>query len=77
MVYVTVMPVESDCLEEEAESQGGIHQQQYSLEEEECAQVESLIVSVCLDLPGNCAYSFISAEKDLEQEVERHLGALW
>lgn len=46
--------MESDCLEEEAESLERIQPQQCCLEEEECAQVESVIVSLCLDLPGNC-----------------------
>lgn len=54
LAYVTAVPVESDCLEEEAESLGGIHQQHCSLEQA-CAQVESLIVSVYLDLPRNSA----------------------
>ena len=54
---MSVLRVESDCLEEEAESLGGI-QQQCCLEEE-CARVESLIVSLCLGLPGNCIYSLL------------------
>lgn len=54
LAYVTVLPVESGCLEGEAESLGGIRQQHCCLEEA-CAQVESMNVSVYLDLPRNSA----------------------
>lgn len=51
--YVTLMPVENDCLEEAAESLDGVSQQHCHLGEDVCAQIESLIVSTCLNLPRN------------------------
>lgn len=58
MGYVTLMPMQSDCLEEAAEFLDGISQH-CRLGEDVCSQIESLIVNTCLGLPGNSANSLM------------------